>query len=119
MSFYQTVPKLCKLLPRLASNHDGEVVATVAAIERTLHSVGLDWHDLADIIGQSGRQPDAASVLRDMAETLHGLPNLSAWEREFIPDMRRLLAAGARLTDKQEQALRRCYARHGKFSDAA
>lgn len=36
-----------KLIPRLASNHDGEVVATARAIERLLKAGGRDWHDLA------------------------------------------------------------------------
>lgn len=38
---------LAKLLPRLASDQDGEVVATANAIRRTLGSAGLDLHDLA------------------------------------------------------------------------
>ena len=40
-------PKLAKLIPMLSSNHAGEVLATAAAITRTLKSAGLDWHDLA------------------------------------------------------------------------
>jgi hypothetical protein len=40
------IPTLGKLIPRLASNHDGEVVATIRAIERVLKSGGSDWHDL-------------------------------------------------------------------------
>jgi hypothetical protein len=39
--------KLGKLLPMLSSDHDGERVGAVAAIERTLRSSGCDWHDLA------------------------------------------------------------------------
>jgi hypothetical protein len=37
---------VAKLIPRLASNHDGEVIATVRAIDRTLKADRLDWHDL-------------------------------------------------------------------------
>lgn len=37
--------RLAKIIPRLGSNHDGEMLATAAAIERTLRSEGLDWHD--------------------------------------------------------------------------
>ena len=40
------IPTLKKLIPRLASNHDGEVVATVRAIQRVLKSAGRDLHDL-------------------------------------------------------------------------
>jgi hypothetical protein len=42
--------KLGALVRRLASNHDGEVVATVHAIVRTLKSAGSDLHALADKI---------------------------------------------------------------------
>jgi hypothetical protein len=47
MSVASCNPRLSKLLPRLASNHDGEVVATARAIERVLRASGHDWHDLA------------------------------------------------------------------------
>lgn len=40
-------PILGALIPRLGSEFDGEVVATARAIERTLKSQKLDWHDLA------------------------------------------------------------------------
>jgi hypothetical protein len=43
-------PTLGKLIPLLASNHDGEVVATARAIDRVLKSGGRDWHDLAALI---------------------------------------------------------------------
>ena len=45
--FAPVADRLGKLIPRLASDHDGEVTATVAAIGRTLVGAGLDWHDLA------------------------------------------------------------------------
>jgi hypothetical protein len=38
--------KIGKLIPRLASDHDGEVVATARAIQRSLQSAGADLHDL-------------------------------------------------------------------------
>lgn len=47
-------PKLANLLRRLASNQDGEVVATVHALLRTLNSIGADIHDVAARIEQSG-----------------------------------------------------------------
>ena len=43
--------KLGKLLPMLSSDHDGERVGAVAAIERVLKSNNCDWHDLAASIG--------------------------------------------------------------------
>ncbi|MCJ2110276.1 hypothetical protein MKK64_03475 [Methylobacterium sp. E-025] len=45
-----TAAKLAKMLPRLASEHDGEVVAAARAIGRTLATAGLDWHALARTI---------------------------------------------------------------------
>lgn len=52
-------PRIAKLLPRLASSHDAEVVATARAIERTLKASGQDWHDLAREIGH----PAPATVI--------------------------------------------------------
>ena len=39
--------KLAKLISRLATEHDGEVIATVRAISRTLTAANLDWHAIA------------------------------------------------------------------------
>lgn len=46
--------KLAKIIPRLATEHEGEVLATVGAISRTLVAAGLDWHAVAKIIEDSG-----------------------------------------------------------------
>ncbi|MES0074685.1 hypothetical protein [Mesorhizobium sp. M0058] len=42
----EQIAKIGKLIPRLASDHDGEVVATARAIIRTLGAAGADLHDL-------------------------------------------------------------------------
>lgn len=42
--------KIAKLIPRLGSTFDGEVVATARAIERTLKATGQDWHDVARVV---------------------------------------------------------------------
>jgi hypothetical protein len=42
--------RLSKLFPRLASDADGEIIATVRAIRAALQSDGLDLHDLAACI---------------------------------------------------------------------
>ena len=53
------IPPLAqKLIPRLASSFDGEVVATARSLERALKSDGLDLHDLA-------RLANAAPLSRD------------------------------------------------------
>lgn len=46
----ETVIKLGKLIPRLASDHDGEVVATARAIVRSLGSAGADLHDVVSAL---------------------------------------------------------------------
>jgi hypothetical protein len=53
-AFAAVAERLGKLIPRLASDHDGEVTATVAAISRTLSGAGLDWHDLARRVAEPG-----------------------------------------------------------------
>jgi hypothetical protein len=45
--------RLSKLIPRLATDADGEVLATVRAIRAALQSAGLDLHDLAASIAKS------------------------------------------------------------------
>lgn len=49
----ETIAKLGKVIPRLASDHDGEILATVAAIRRTLEGVGHDLNDLGKHIAES------------------------------------------------------------------
>jgi hypothetical protein len=53
----ETRSKLAKLIPRLASNHDGEVVSTRNAIARTLKAAGTDLHDLAQFVGRADVSP--------------------------------------------------------------
>jgi hypothetical protein len=50
--------KLAKIIPRLATEHEGEVIATVGAISRTLAAAGLDWHAIAEAIENSGCAPE-------------------------------------------------------------
>jgi hypothetical protein len=45
--------RLSKLIPRLATDADGEVLATVRAIRAALQSESLDLHDLAASIAKS------------------------------------------------------------------
>lgn len=54
----EVAAKLAKIIPRLATEHEGEVVATVGAISRTLAAAGLDWHAVAKIIEDSGCAPE-------------------------------------------------------------
>lgn len=106
-------PKLQKLIPRLASDHDGEVVATVAAIRRTLEAAGLDLHDLTAALvivePTPPAQIDGPEMLRQVIETPDFAP--SDWERSFLAGcMRRVRQKGA-LTPKQAEVLREIYLR--------
>lgn len=40
-------PVVARMIPRLGSPFDHEVVATARAIERALKPLGFDWHDVA------------------------------------------------------------------------
>ena len=53
---------LKKLIPRLASEHDGEVVATVRAIQRTLHRHGYDLNDLANHLDEPAKSSGQGGV---------------------------------------------------------
>jgi hypothetical protein len=85
-------PMLSKLIPRLASNHAGEVVATAAAIGRLLTANKLDWHDLTAAVLDSpaktvrpAREADDDSAWRDLVGycTLRA-SRLNGREREFV-----------------------------------
>lgn len=114
--------KLGKLLPRLASDAPGEVVATVQAIRRTLARDGLDLHDLAArlITPPVAVKPKvdpggfAGGDLFQMARSLrdHAFHRLSANQRDFILKATSILAAGRALTPKQEKWLRDLHAKN-------
>jgi hypothetical protein len=94
----EVAPLVSKLIPRLASDHDGEIVATARAIGRVLKAAGRDWHDLANAI-----QPiatDRRSLARFCASHQH---SLSARELNFIISIAR---QNRELTGKQEKWLR-------------
>jgi hypothetical protein len=78
-----TIAKLGKLFPRLATNHDGEVIATVRAIVRTLESAGASLHDLGP--GLETRTVEKIVyrekvVYRDKPVEKSPAPNSSAYE---------------------------------------
>lgn len=58
----KALDKIGKLIPRLASDHAGEVTATVAAMQRTLASAGASLHDLVELLQ---REPVERVVYRD------------------------------------------------------
>ena len=109
--------KLGRLLPRLASDHPGEVVATVAALRRTLDRAGLDLHDLAARLTdppQRAQREAPGGDLRAMAEALaaDALDRLTPKQAAFIRTACRLLATGRPLSVKQARWLRDLHALH-------
>jgi hypothetical protein len=82
--------KISKLLPRLGSNHDGEVVATARAIERVLRGAGHDWHDLVPALLPPPVQPDAVDLWTDKSTVrwcFHRRNLLSPRDCRFIKDL--------------------------------
>lgn len=112
-------PRLSKLIPMLATDHDGEVVATARAIGRTLESAGLDLHDLAKALVA----PDAAMASKAYEETAPApqptsLQDIAIWlrthaahrmnykEQKFVMDMAVRLGMGRQVSSKQANWLR-------------
>lgn len=91
-------PKVPALIARLASPHDGEVLATVAALRRVLASDGLDLNDLAAALDGApaaratacGEREEREEINhRDVAEFcwVHGRGLMSPKERRFVLQM--------------------------------
>ena len=97
-------PRLDPLIRRLATNHDGERLATVAAIERVLRAHGLDWHHFADVVGDgiAARHLLSGDTGRIFFCLAHAAL-LSDWERDFC----RSLLGFRRLSPKQLAVLDR------------
>ena len=103
--------KVALLVPRLGSDFEGEVVATVRAIGRTLAADGHDLHDLADAVRgdvlraatRTVNNPDWRSTVRFIR--LYGAGLLSPWEAEFIESLAAMPAHWRRLSPKQEGRL--------------
>src|SRR5262249_26294014 len=74
-----------KLIPLLASNVAGEVVAAAAPLQRILATAGQDLNDLADSI----TRPAADDWLAMARQCAARGDALNAREREFVQDMAR------------------------------
>jgi len=83
---------IARLIPRLGSPFDGEVVATARATERALRSNSLDWHDLTKALiaaARTIRQPSRAesyesAEMRAWLEAVSREPWPTDWTRSFI-----------------------------------
>lgn len=127
MSALATIPpKVLLLLPRLASDQEGEVLATAKAIGKQLSAVGADWHDLVSrltaepaIHDQPHREyhhttPDNSRLLQ-MARFLRDscAARLNARCDRFVVEMANALGAGRSISVKQRKFLMDLYAQHG------
>ncbi len=101
--------RLEKLIPLLASNHDGEVIATARAIGSALAAEGFDLHDLAgslvpyiakrETVSATIAPPPAFDGLslfekRAWLEALFRVDWLTAFERDRVGDVRALSKTG-------------------------
>ena len=115
MPLMDAMPKLKLLIPRLASDNDGEIVATVNAIARTLKSNGADLHDLAAALDggvKSNPRPNTYQrekpkddPIRRWREIMDFCLANSEWlserERTFVNDMDGNLRKWGSPTEKQ------------------
>lgn len=109
--------RLAGLIPRLSSESDGEIVATVHAIRRTLDAAGHDLHDLtAWIVGApvpEGRPTDDTPEWRVMVETALRLQLWrNRWEYNFLNGVRHWAGEP---TEKQMNILTKIYNRGAEW----
>lgn len=101
--------RLEKLLLMLSSDKDGEVVCAARAVERTLNSVGADWHDLVAALLKPAAPTNRFGEWQMMREYCAQHPTqLHSREREFVADLAHWRGA---LTEKQMSWLASIHAR--------
>jgi hypothetical protein len=77
---------VAKLIPRLASPHDGEVIATARAVGRALQSAGCDWHDLAKAAATAPPRPPRPPCRAESVDAKRIRAWLEAVSRESWPN---------------------------------
>ncbi|NTI85643.1 hypothetical protein G6L87_01040 [Agrobacterium rhizogenes] len=100
-----TIKRLRKLLPMLTSDQPGEVIATVAAILRTLNNTGASVHDLVAALGKPQKPlvierivyrdrivVEERIVYRDREPTAKGLAGAAMSAADVVNTARTLLA---------------------------
>jgi hypothetical protein len=83
---------LARLIPRLGSPFDHEVVATARAIERTLKSEKLDWHDLAKTVTAPPTQYEQHRTESEMRSWLTAISRedwINEWTAGFVDSLLR------------------------------
>ena len=93
MNGRQSLPEIVvRLIPRLASTFDGEVVATARAVEKALRRAGLDWHDLAKAVAMPPpllrppcrNESCESAEMRAWLEAVSREPWPNDWTQKFI-----------------------------------
>jgi hypothetical protein len=105
-------PKLDPLIRRLDTNHGGERLARMAALERTLATAKASFHDLADCV--TGAKPTAPRTsprhhwrARPMPDAFTALDTLldclwlTTWESDFLESIGRQLSAPLRQANRR------------------
>lgn len=113
------VRRLDPLIRRLSSNHEGERVAVVGALERVLGTVNGNFHDLADHVAGAPvttthqyRPHPGADDWAERIETLLGCGWISAWEREFLTSVGEQLRWRRQPSDKQRAVIERLWTKY-------
>jgi hypothetical protein len=105
------VDRVAQILPRLGSNHHGEVVATAAAVIRVLGNAGHDLHDLVAAFRKGAielpppKEPDKLNqfdVSADWCRQHECDTRLRARDREFLKSMARWFTQGKPPSASQE-----------------
>ena len=110
-------PVVARLIPRLGSPFDGEILATVRAIERTLKSQKLDWHDIAAAVTAQApptqwdyepyrTESDEAHRMREWLQAISRKSWLNSWTAGFVADLLRRSSLDG-LTSKQTACVNR------------
>ncbi len=132
MISHSVAQRIAKIIPRLATNHDGEVIASVRAIERILAHEGHDLHALASIIeiGDKPLQAFTSTSTRSwrhlpdawrahLLTQLMSAADLSDWEQKFITSITRQFNRGFCLSEKQIEIIDRLATRASTARSAA
>jgi len=119
--------KILKILPRLNSENDNEIIASIGAIKRILKSNGKTFHDFADVISIKSPKPyyghfqykptyekPDLSEQEEMANFINENDvTVSEWEANFWEDIQDRIYK-YKLTEKQMNIVKRIYERAKK-----
>jgi hypothetical protein len=100
--------KLDALIRRLSTDHEGERLATLAAIERLLAGRGLRFHDLADLVGDGIAHREL--LQGDIGRVLFCLSHaalLTDWEIKFCRSLLRFSHLSPKQTALLDRLVRR------------